>query len=296
MTSAAIGITSAEDALGGDVGEGPLGGVVDGVGEQPEQQRAGARQRARPPTASAGGTTAACSATMATNRDRGRRPVDVGRRSSHQLPEQALQRVVEGAHLEQPDRRVAGEPRQRGGQLAGLHGLDRRGRRASRRTSRRPTESRPTSAAASRRPSSARTSTCRGRSSIASRIARWPPAAASRPWMSTITRSASRSTSLSTCELTITVRPSAPSRLNRAIRCTRCTGSAPFSGSSSTSTCGSVTSAAATLRALAHALAEAVDAPVGDVEQPDRRAAPRRARRGRRRRGGRRRSARTGGR
>ena len=70
------------------------------------------------------------------------------------------------------------------------------------------TDSSPISEAASRRPSSERTSTCRGRSSIASRIARWPPAAASRPCISTITRSASRSTSLSTCELTITVRPS----------------------------------------------------------------------------------------
>ena len=70
------------------------------------------------------------------------------------------------------------------------------------------TESSAISDDARRRPSSERTSTCRGRSSIASRIAWCPPAAASRPWMSTITRSASRSTSLSTCELTITVRPS----------------------------------------------------------------------------------------
>ena len=38
-----------EDALGRDVGERPLGGVVDGVGEQPEQQRAGARQQDRGP-------------------------------------------------------------------------------------------------------------------------------------------------------------------------------------------------------------------------------------------------------
>ena len=93
---------------------------------------------------------------------------------------------------------------------------------------------------------SERTSTCRGRSSIASRIAWCPPAAASRPLMSTITRGASRSTSFRMCELTITVRPSAPSRWNSAMRCSRCTGSAPFRGSSSTSTCGSHTSAAAT--------------------------------------------------
>ena len=85
-----------------------------------------------------------------------------------------------------------------------------------------------------------------------------------------MTRSASRSTSLSTCELTITVRPSAPSWRNRAISCTRCTGSAPFSGSSSTSTAGPVHQRGGDLGALAHALAEAVDAPVGDVEQADR--------------------------
>ena len=60
-------------------------------------------------------------------------------------------------------------------------------------------------------------------------------------------RSANRSTSCSTCELTITVRPCSPKRRNRSIKCARCTGSAPFRGSSSTSTLGSVTSAAATL-------------------------------------------------
>ena len=96
--------------------------------------------------------------------------------------------------------------------------------------------------------------------------------------MSTITRSASRSTSLSTCELTITVRPCAPSCLNSAMRCTRCTGSAPFNGSSSTSTCGSVTSAAATLVRWRMPLLNAVDPPVGDVEHRDRRAARCRAR------------------
>ena len=43
------------------------------------------------------------------------------------------------------------------------------------------------------------------------------------------------------------VRPSAPSRWNRSIRCRRWMGSAPLRGSSSTSTTGSFTSAAATL-------------------------------------------------
>ena len=63
---------------------------------------------------------------------------------------------------------------------------------------------------------------------------------------STIWRSASRSTSCSTCELTMTVRPSLPSRRKRAMRWARCTGSAPLRGSSRTSTAGSVTRAAAT--------------------------------------------------
>ena len=137
----------------------------------------------------------------------------------------------------------------------------------------------------------ARTSTWRGRSSIASRIARWPPAAASRPWTRTITRSAIRSTSLSTCELTITVRPSAPSCLNSVMRWTRWTGSAPFSGSSSTSTCGSQTSAAATLVRWRMPLLNVPTLPVGGVEHADRGERPLGRRRGRRCRADRRRSA-----
>ena len=61
-----------------------------------------------------------------------------------------------------------------------------------------------------------------------------------------MTRSARRSTSWRMCELTITVRPCRPSSLNSVMSTTRWTGSAPFSGSSRTSTDGSVTSAAAT--------------------------------------------------
>ena len=239
-----------EDALGGDVGE--------GVGRRGSSIAWASRPNSSAPAH--GSSTAAHrfgrqARPQRVDDDRdeprpratcrsARRPA----RSSDQLPEQALERVVERAHLEQADRRVAGRAAAaRVGQLARLQRLDDQPVAVRRRTSRRRPTRAPTSAAASRRPSSERTSTWRGRSSIASRIARWPPAAASRPWTSTITRSASRSTSLSTCELTITVRPSAPSRLNSSIRCTRCTGSAPFSGSSSTSTCGSVTSAAATL-------------------------------------------------
>ena len=59
---------------------------------------------------------------MATNRDR-RRLTANSTRHLHELPEQALQRVVEGAHFEQTDRGVAGQARQRRRQLAGLAGL-----------------------------------------------------------------------------------------------------------------------------------------------------------------------------
>ena len=67
----------------------------------------------------------------------------------------------------------------------------------------------------------------------------------------------------------MTVRPSRPRRRNRSMRATRCTGSAPFSGSSSTSTRGFGHERGGDLRPLAHALAEPVDATVGDVEQAD---------------------------
>ena len=131
---------------------------------------------------------------------------------------------------------------------------------------------------------------------MASRMARWLPAAASRPWISTSTRSASCSTSESTWELTITVRPSAPRRRKRSTRCTRCTGSAPLRGSSSTSTGGSVTRAAATLARwripLLNPARRRSAAGSMSTESSARSAAPRR----RPRRGGRRRSAPAGGR
>ena len=120
-----------------------------------------------------------------------------------------------------------------------------------------PTESSAISDDARRRPSSERTSTCRGRSSIASRIAWCPPAAASRPLMSTITRSRQP------LDLVQDVRAddhgaalARRAAWNSAMRCSRCTGSAPFSGSSSTSTWGSHHERGRDLRALAHALAE----------------------------------------
>src|SRR6476659_1387296 len=76
-----------------------------------------------PPTASAAGTTAACS-------ERWRRtatasvPWPWSLQSSGELPEQALQRVVERADLVQPDRRLPGEPRQPRRQLPRLQRLD----------------------------------------------------------------------------------------------------------------------------------------------------------------------------
>ena len=62
-------------------------------------------------------------------------------RSSDQLPEQALERVVERAHLEQADRLVAREPRQRGRQLARAQRSRSRGRRAPASNVTPPTES-----------------------------------------------------------------------------------------------------------------------------------------------------------
>ncbi len=50
MTSAAIGNDEAEDAVGCDTGERFAGRLVDGEGEQPEEQRGPAgQQRAEPP-------------------------------------------------------------------------------------------------------------------------------------------------------------------------------------------------------------------------------------------------------
>ena len=53
------------------------------------------------------------------------------------------------------------------------------------------------------------------------------------------------------------------------MRWARCTGSAPFKGSSRTSTLRVGDERGGDLRALAHALAEPADPPIGDVEQPD---------------------------
>ena len=129
---------------------------------------------------------------------------------------------------------------------------------------------------------------------MASRIARWPPAAASRPCTSTMTRSARRSTSFRTCELTMTVRPCAPSRRKRSMR-------APAARGRRRSAARRARAPAVAherggdLGPLAHALAEAVDAPIGDVEQADRPSAASGAP-GRRPGAGRRCSARTAGR
>ena len=120
-----------------------------------------------------------------------------------------------------------------------------------------------------RRVAAVRTSTRRGRSAMASRMARWPPAAASRPRTRTIWRSASRSTSCSTCELTITVRPSSPSRWNRSIRCGALHRVGAVQRLVEHEDDGLRDERGSDLRPLAHALAEPADPAVGDVEQPD---------------------------
>ena len=110
-----------EDALGGDVGERPLRRVVDRPGEQAEQQRAAARrQHGRPPAR----RDARPQRVGDDGEPRRARAGGVDGASSHQLPEQALERVVEGAHLEEADaevtrRRGAGRRRARA-----LRGLD----------------------------------------------------------------------------------------------------------------------------------------------------------------------------
>ena len=104
-----------------------------------------------------------------------------------------------------------------------------------------------TSAEASRRSSEVRRVNVWGRSVISRRISRKSPEAASRPPTITSTRSASRSTSSRMCEENTSVRPSAARRRKSSVMCSRCRGSAPLNGSSSSSTSGSWTSAAAIL-------------------------------------------------
>ena len=177
-------------------------------GEQAEQHGADARDGEQQPPAAAARTPAACSDDAARRAPRRRTPPSPARRSSHQLPEHALERVVERAHLVQAGADVAGQAR------AGRRPARRRSsttRRCRRRRRSRPPPLRPASRAAA---SGARLRRAhqdrRGRSAMASRIARWSPAAASRPCIRMIWRRARRSTSWSTCELTITVRPWAP--------------------------------------------------------------------------------------
>ena len=88
--------------------------------------------------------------------------------------------------------------------------------------------------------------TC-GRLVISRLIARKSPEAASRPATMTWMVPDSRSTSSRMCELNKMTRPSAPSLASRSIMCSRCRGSMPLNGSSSSRISGSCTSAAATL-------------------------------------------------
>ncbi len=72
----------------------------------------------------------------------------------------------------------------------------------------------------------------------------------------------SRSTSSRMCELNRIVRPCSPSPCSRSIMCSRCRGSMPLNGSSSSSTSGSCTSDAGHPDPLPHALGVGGDPPV----------------------------------
>ena len=155
MTSAAIGTTSPKMPSAATVANARWRGLVDRVGEQPEQQRAGARHQHGDPAL----PREARLQRVDEDRDEPRSPPRRGRSrcrrtSSDQLPEQALERVVERAHLEQADRLVAREARQRGRQLACAQRSRSRVRRASASKVTPPTESSAISADARRRPSS----------------------------------------------------------------------------------------------------------------------------------------------
>ena len=268
ITSAAIGMTSAKMPSAATLANARSADAFDGVGEQAEQQRAGARQQQRDPTFRWNARLQGVHEDRDEPRSRPseRRAWPVRTPSSDQLPEEAFERVVEGANLDQADRRSLGPV------AAGRWPVREPARSGSR--DRRvivskvtpATDSRTNNAAASRRPSSERTSTCRGRSSMASRIAWRPPAAARRPCISTITRSAIRSTSLSTCELTITVRPWAPElleQLDEVQPLHRISAVQRFVEHEHLRIghqCGG------DLGALAHSLAEPVDAAIGGVE------------------------------
>ena len=82
---------------------------------------------------------------------------------------------------------------------------------------------------------------------ISRRIAPKSPDAACRPETTTSMCRAICSTSSRMCELNSTVRPSPPIRVSSSIRCIRWRGSTPLKGSSSSSTDGSCTRAAASL-------------------------------------------------
>ena len=163
-----------------------------------------------------------------------------------QVAEDALEVVVERGDLVEAGADVAGVARDRRGGTRRRRSVSTT-RPSRRRPARRPPPGPAMSRLASARGRSVRTRMRCGRSSIRSRMARKSPSAASRPWAITSTREPKRSTSSSTWLETITHWPSRPSRWNRSIMWSRWRGSRPVSGSSSTSTCGSWTSAWATL-------------------------------------------------
>ena len=88
--------------------------------------------------------------------------------------------------------------------------------------------------------------------------------------MSTITRGASRSTSFRMCELTITVRPSRAELLEQRDEVQPLHGIGAVQRFVEHEHVRIAHERGRDLRALAHALAERVDVPVGDVEHLDR--------------------------
>ena len=226
-----------EDALGRDVGERPIGGAVDGSASSPNSSapthgnriaahRFGGRHDCRcsedrpeaRPWAADGDVVGALIARAPGTGSRASRRADAPRAGGS-------------------TRRCASRGK-RGRDLAGLQRLhDELVAPASNVTP--ATESSPTSAAASRRGSSARTSTWRG--PVVHRVADRPlTAGRGQPTVHQHDHPLGHP-----LDLVEHVRADddgaaarAPSCLNSAMRCRRCTGSAPFSGSSSTSTSG----------------------------------------------------------
>ena len=178
----------------------------------------------------------------------------------HQVGEHALQRLILGQQLAELDALLPGEPGDLPAERAVVRGLAPAARAPLISTP--VTEGRPISAAPSRRSSEVRTRNMCGRLVISRRMARKSPDAASRPATMTWMVPDSRSTSSRMCELNRMVRPSSPRVSSRSIMCSRCRGSIPLNGSSSSSSLRVVHQRRRHLDPLPHALGVGRDLPV----------------------------------